>query len=236
MRIYEIVRPLIKNVIGNGKMRHSQLDLEKEYNALFLDPSGAYDIENTLYDIEIHNNLPQETGMFSKPAVCDFCSQVHKENCLFAFQDDVTLDSILNIRKFDRELELTINWKPGSKVNFKMIDNPPFERVNLNVPNMQHSNGSKNISVYDCLSCFGQEETLAGNDKWYCTKCKDHVPAFKKMEIYKTPEFLVVHFKRFSHTRNTMFGSRKLNVPIDFPIEGLDLSSFQIAEQQNDGD
>ena len=59
--------------------------------------------------------------------------------------------------------------------------------------------GSGNISIYDCLSCFGQEETLAGTDKWYCSKCKDHVPALKKMEIYKTPEYLIVHFKRFSH-------------------------------------
>lgn len=83
--------------------------------------------------------------------------------------------------------------------------------------------------MYDCLTYFSQEETLAGSDKWYCSKCKDHVPAFKKMEIYKTPEFLVVHFKRFSHTRNSVFGSRKLNIQIDFPIEGLDLSSYVLS-------
>jgi len=137
--------------------------------------------------------------------------------------------------KYNRGFELTISWKSGAKVNFKNIDNPQFERVNLNAPSINQDQGiagwlggSKNISVYDCLSCFGQEETLAGNDKWYCSKCKDHVPAFKKMEIYKTPEFLVCHFKRFSHTRNSMFGSRKLNMQIDFPIDGLDLASFQI--------
>lgn len=49
------------------------------------------------------------------------------------------------------------------------------------------------------------------------------------MEIYKTPEFLVVHFKRFSHTRNSMFGSRKLNTMIDFPVLGLDLSSYVLS-------
>jgi ubiquitin C-terminal hydrolase len=108
-------------------------------------------------------------------------------------------------------------------VNFKQIDNPAFEKINLNVPNNKEISTSKNISIYDCLSCFGQEETLSGNDKWYCSKCKDHVPAFKKMEIYKTPEFLIVHFKRFSHTRNSMFGSRKLNTYIEFPVQSLDL-------------
>ena len=167
--------------------------------------------------------------MFSKSFACDFCGQVHKDNCLFAFNDDVTLENILKIRKYDRELELTINWKAGAKVNFKMIDNPIFEKVNLNFPNKNEVSGSKNITIYDCLSCFSQEETLAGNDKWYCSKCKDHVPAFKKMEIYKTPEFLIVHFKRFSHTRNSMFGSRKLNTLIEFPLESLDLQTFLIA-------
>ena len=67
---------------------------------------------------------------------------------------------------------------------------------------------------------------------WYCGKCKNHVPAFKKMEIYKEPEFLVVHYKRFSHSRNTMFGTRKINSQIDFPVTGLDLSSYVL---QNDG-
>ena len=49
------------------------------------------------------------------------------------------------------------------------------------------------------------------------------------MEIFKTPEFLVVHFKRFAHTRNSMFGSRKLNTQIDFPVLGLDISSFVLS-------
>jgi len=53
------------------------------------------------------------------------------------------------------------------------------------------------------------------------------------MELYKAPEILVVHFKRFSHTRQSMFGSRKLNMQIDFPVEGLDLSSFMMQTQED---
>ena len=47
------------------------------------------------------------------------------------------------------------------------------------------------------------------------------------MEIYKTPEILIVHLKRFSTSRS-MFGSRKLNNYVEFPINGLDLSNFII--------
>jgi ubiquitin carboxyl-terminal hydrolase 4/11/15 len=63
-------------------------------------------------------------------------------------------------------------------------------------------------------------------DQWYCNKCKDHVNAFKKMEVYKAPEFLIIHLKRFSHTRNTMFGSSKLSDFVDFPVNGLNMTPF----------
>lgn len=46
------------------------------------------------------------------------------------------------------------------------------------------------------------------------------------MELYKAPEFLIIHLKRFSHQRSSMFGSRKIQEMIDFPVEGLDLSQY----------
>lgn len=79
----------------------------------------------------------------------------------------------------------------------------------------------------DCLSYFGVEETLKGSDKWYCCKCKDHVVARKKMEVYQAPDHLIIHLKRFSHSRG-MFGSRKINDLIGFPVEGLNMSPYVI--------
>lgn len=235
LKIYEIVRPLFKHLLPQMGIS-GNMSYEAEYNSIFKDYSGRYNVNNELYDLEIHNNLPNESGYFAKVHTCDFCGQAHRDNCMLAYADHVTLETILAQMKFDRELELTINWKPNSKVNLKPYDQPVWQKLNMNAPvQMPESQpswfgqNSKNISVYDCLTYFSQEETLAGSDKWYCAKCKDHVPAFKKMEIYKTPEFLVVHFKRFSHTRNSVFGSRKLNVQIDFPIEALDLSSYVLS-------
>jgi hypothetical protein len=237
LRIYELMRPLIKNVIGQRGGKVSERELQREYDSIFLDARGRYDLDNPLYDIEIHNNLPVQQGMFSHHPTCDFCGQSHRDNCILAYEDDVTLAGILSLMTYDRELELTVAWKSNAKVNFRTVENANFERINLNAPSNEAEAGyggwmssSKNISIYDCLSCFGQEETLAGNDMWYCSKCKDHVPAFKKMEIYKTPEFLVVHLKRFSHQKNSMFGSRKLNMLIEFPVEGLDVTQYLSSE------
>ena len=75
------------------------------------------------------------------------------------------------------------------------------------------------------------EETLTGNDKWYCSKCRDHVTANKKMEIWKAPDYLIIHLKRFSHSRNSMFSSRKLSDMIDFPVNSLDMSPYILSRK-----
>lgn len=119
-----------------------------------------------------------------------------------------------------------------------MIEAPDYQEVHLSASDSKGGSGpsdkswmthSSNISVYDCLSSFSQEEMLCGNDKWYCPKCKDHQDALKKMGVHKPPEYLVIHFKRFSHTRSMMFDSSKIDSQIDFPIKSLDMTPYLTA-------
>ena len=118
------MRPLIADVISKrGTIKDE--DIEKEYDIIFLDSKGRYNADNKLYDLEIHNNLPlDQGGLFNRVPPCDFCEQSHKDNCPFAFEERVTLDQVLKIKRYERELELTINWKVDAKVNFKMIEIP----------------------------------------------------------------------------------------------------------------
>lgn len=53
------------------------------------------------------------------------------------------------------------------------------------------------------------------------------------MEVYKSPEFLVMHLKRFSHQRSSFFSSKKITDQIDFPVEGLDLRPYILSGQEN---
>lgn len=41
---------------------------------------------------------------------------------------------------------------------------------------------------------------------WYCNKCKRHNNAVKKIEIYRTPLYLIIQLKRFKH-RNSFLSS-----------------------------
>lgn len=84
------------------------------------------------------------------------------------------------------------------------------------------------ITLDDCLDEFGREEILSEQDTWYCPRCKEHRRAAKKFELWRTPDILVVHLKRFS---SSQYRRDKLDVLVDFPIEGLDLSTRVVEAQ-----
>ncbi|TFK75037.1 cysteine proteinase [Pluteus cervinus] len=82
---------------------------------------------------------------------------------------------------------------------------------------------NKGISLQDCLDEFTKEEKLGEDDLWYCPQCKEHQQATKKFDLWKAPDVLAVHLKRFSNSRMLR---DKIDAFVDFPIEGLDLSDM----------
>lgn len=89
-------------------------------------------------------------------------------------------------------------------------------------------NGKKTITLEDCLMEYTKEEQLGEEDLWYCPNCKKHQQATKKLDIWRLPDILVVHLKRFSHTRAWR---DKIDAFVDFPIHGLDLSGKALKEE-----
>lgn len=74
------------------------------------------------------------------------------------------------------------------------------------------------LSVQDLLGCFSEGERLSQENAWYCNVCKDHKLAEKKMELYRVPDNLIVHLKRFNHrgdsgNRFVIYGE-KVSTPI----------------------
>lgn len=57
----------------------------------------------------------------------------------------------------------------------------------------------------------------------YCPRCKEHRQATKKLDLWKLPDILVVHLKRFSYSR---YLKNKLDTFVNFPIGNLDLSKY----------
>ncbi|KAI4307483.1 hypothetical protein L6164_030663 [Bauhinia variegata] len=75
-------------------------------------------------------------------------------------------------------------------------------------------------TLEEALRQFTKTETLDGENKYHCVRCKSYEKAKKKMTISEAPNVLTVALKRFKSGR---FG--KLNKPVQFP-EILDLAPF----------
>ncbi|OTA01799.1 ubiquitin carboxyl-terminal hydrolase, putative [Trichoderma parareesei] len=93
----------------------------------------------------------------------------------------------------------------------------------------RQSRRSRGITLDECLDEFERAEVLSEQDMWYCPRCKEHRRASKKFDLWKSPDYLVAHLKRFS---SSGWRRDKLDVLVDFPIEGLDLTSRVIQKEE----
>jgi ubiquitin carboxyl-terminal hydrolase 4/11/15 len=113
------------------------------------------------------------------------------------------------------------------QVNDKLITNALRLKkcLKIDLPNMQMHR--KSLTLQDCFENFALEERLDKDNMWYCSKCKEHRRAFKKMALHKLPEVLIIHLKRFRKSHHSLLSGYKKNETfIDFPLENLDLSEY----------
>lgn len=107
-------------------------------------------------------------------------------------------------------------WEHALWDTWEQFVHPEYEESKKASAEKKH----KGISLQDCLDEFTKEEKLGEDDLWYCPKCKKHQQATKRFDLWRVPDVLVVHLKRFSNSRTLR---DKIDTFIDFPVEGLDL-------------
>eukprot|EP00927_Polykrikos_kofoidii_P064053 TRINITY_DN5906_c0_g1_i1.p1 TRINITY_DN5906_c0_g1~~TRINITY_DN5906_c0_g1_i1.p1 ORF type:complete len:502 (+),score=96.77 TRINITY_DN5906_c0_g1_i1:152-1657(+) len=87
-------------------------------------------------------------------------------------------------------------------------------------------------TLHDCFEKYLEEESLTGDERWQCDKCKTKVDAKKKIDLWKLPPVLVLHLKRFEFDNKT-FRFSKIDKAIS--VKGtLDLSEY-CSSPQRDG-
>ena len=59
-----------------------------------------------------------------------------------------------------------------------------------------------------------------------CSTCKDFKSATKKIDLWNSPDLLIIHLKRFNYTRNYR---DRINTLVRFPINGLDFSQYLLS-------
>ena len=94
----------------------------------------------------------------------------------------------------ERRLVLAIVLKKDNNRTFYYNDLEPRSTYQ---DNRLATGGKKSINLNNCFAGYSEEETLGGDDQWYCNICREHRDISKKLEIYTVPKIMVIQLKRF---------------------------------------
>ena len=142
-------------------------------------------------------------------------------------------EKIINLKK-------QLNLKENERLIFDIdilfnLDKSKLPIFNINKEEVSLYSGNE-INLYDCLNLFNSEEILEGDNEWYCNKCKKHRDVIKKMDIFKSPYYLIIQLKRFKNDEIgkrsifNIFNSNKNTTLVDFPINNFDLSKYILSK------
>ena len=115
------------------------------------------------------------------------------------------------------------NWENPATLPNKELENAKLERSNAK---------ERTITLDDCLQLFSKPEILGLTDSWYCPTCKEHRQATKQIQLWNTPDILLIHLKRFESQRSF---SDKIDATVNFPITDLDLSRYVVYKDDPRG-
>jgi ubiquitin carboxyl-terminal hydrolase 4/11/15 len=155
------------------------------------------------------------------------------------FKENIKLNSFDNtFEKLDIDLtdyQIIVEFNEESKyINKEAFDLNSFEKYEMEFTIKKEEPKKKDdeeeddgkMTLRKCIKKFCKEEQLEEGDEWYCSSCKKHVLAKKKMELYYLPKILIICFKRFV---KDSYRWEKNEDNIDFPINDMDMSEFVIG-------
>lgn len=168
------------------------------------------------FSIRIVNRAKVKTSyfMFQVKEQCAFCGSKECFNCELAPDKEVTLQELMEKAKDKLELELRCEISVPKMEIEERIHESVSEAVNT----------KQQITLEDCLQYSSRPEVLSKENAWFCSTCKADVQATKTLQMYKSPEILIMHLKRF---RPRFF--EKLGTTVVFPMDSFDLSPYLIG-------
>ncbi|KAK8888117.1 hypothetical protein M9Y10_039178 [Tritrichomonas musculus] len=200
-----------------------QIACEKRFQPFWHStPGGEADILSNPFCAEFHSSLCKDTkNSFKEGEKMKARPKVHP---------------LIELR-FDRERHL----KSVSSTPIEVVLNPDVIKDPSNFDwSMLHKKvidsseteieKRKKVTLEECFKIFQHDDVLDVNNKWHCPHCNQFVCANKKMDVWKSPEILIVHLKRFLHTASSHL---KLDINVKYPSV-LDMTSYINAPKPAD--
>jgi len=120
-----------------------------------------------------------------------------------------------------RNVKFTVHWKNIRRYNTKLYEYCEIDDSFPKDVGMDHAESS--VPLASCLDAFTEEEVLSEDNAWYCSECQKFQMATKKIDLWRLPDLLVIHLKRFSVNH---YRRQKINTLVEFPLRNLDLKDW----------
>ena len=121
--------------------------------------------------------------------------------------DTVNTDTSVS---FSPESPIPINNKKRMKATYNSTSNDLSEdrSRSSNSDSKKKDQQSDKLNIYKCLNKFVEREQLNTEETLYCSQCKQHLAPVKKLDLYATPDILIIQLKRFQYIPGQYFVHR----------------------------
>ena len=146
-----------------------------------------------------------------------FLSNNYKEFQI-ELQDNTSIKKLIELMKQGYKIIISISNKEIiEKLNKITIIEEDKSEENEKIPNLN-----------DLFIHFSLYEKMDKENEWYCPNCKKLTNAYKKLDLFYLPKYLILCLKRYNKINLSKFKiqlSKKKDL-IYFPIENLNLDDF----------
>ena len=146
-----------------------------------------------------------------------FLSNNYKEFQI-ELQDNTSIKKLIELMKQGYKIIISISNKEIiEKLNKITIIEEDKSEENEKIPNLN-----------DLFIHFSLYEKMDKENEWYCPNCKKLTNAYKKLDLFYLPKYLILCLKRYNKINLSKFKiqlSKKKDL-IYFPIENLNLDNF----------
>lgn len=161
---------------------------------------------------------------------CFFCGEKRCENCELKYDENMTVaDLLAKIKDPDFKLEFEVYFD-NIPEGLDLDTLHTYEELSK-MKGGEDIEKDKNINIYQCFEQFEEPEQLGEENAWYCSNCKEHKRATKKMEVYKAPPILMIHLKRFKSGNTSFLSKSKITAKVDFPLNDFNIGNYVINHE-----
>ncbi|SMN19409.1 similar to Saccharomyces cerevisiae YJL197W UBP12 Ubiquitin carboxyl-terminal hydrolase [Maudiozyma saulgeensis] len=231
--INDFMDPIIADIYNYGTSKENANTETQENDVEMSDEEKKEEEENVAVEEELLEQPQEENEAMDVEDLEDLKVELNEEkmveldtpNFSDLFKDNNTVIVCeWNTLSVDEAFtsDKIINWERPGVLENKELDEMREVRSNNNKKKLD-------ITLGDCLKLFSKKEVLGVNDSWYCPKCKEHRQASKRIQIWNTPDILLIHLKRFESSRSF---SDKITEVVKFPITNLDMR-YHVVDQED---